>query len=378
VLGRKEGSDPPPEWWAAPPGVRWVRMNASGLILMYHRVEDLQSDPWGLAVSPRHFVEHLEVLCEHGRPLALGGAVQALQNRGLPKRAMVVTFDDGYADNLYTARPLLERYDVPATVFVTSGYTGRGREFWWDALEAILLGHEALPAELSITADGRTWRWTLRDAGHEPDAVPRSDGQGPAAAHEAPRGRYELCRAVHRVLLTLGEEERLRVLDKLKGWAGVTADAHASHRCLSPGELVALARGELIEVGSHTVSHPVLPALPAPAQREEIRQSKVELEALLRHPVTSFAYPYGLASAETASLVREEGFSCACSGRAGLLSRQTDLFCLPRIKVGPWDGEGLARVLFAWFQLGDLTDAWDPGFAHRHAAWPSSAWRPTP
>jgi hypothetical protein len=66
--------------------------------------------------------------------------------------------------------------------------------------------------------------------------------------------------------------------------------------------------------------------------------------------VTSFAYPYGHHAAETAALLREEGFSSACSVHSGLLNRRSDLFWLPRIKVEDWDGEKLDRVLSDWFK----------------------------
>jgi len=80
-----------------------------------------------------------------------------------------------------------------------------------------------------------------------------------------------------------------------------------------------------------------------------IRQSKRTLEQWLGRPVRSFAYPYGHYAAATSALVRKEGFSSACSGQAGLVSQQSDLFWLPRIKVEDWDGERLAMVLAEWF-----------------------------
>lgn len=327
--------------------------NAIGLILVYHRIIELQSDPWGLAVSPRHFVEHLEVLRKHSQPLPLMQTVNAIQHRALPwGRTLVVTFDDGYADNLYIAAPLLDRYDVPATVFLTSGYIGGGREFWWDALERILLGPEVLPPELRITAAGRISEWSLGEARYYAQDVRRSDRKRFAARHGRPSGRYELYRAVHRVLQPLDDKERVSVLNDLSDWGGVTMSARESHRCLSPDDVMALARRELIELGAHTVTHPGLPALPEASQREEIRQCKLELEQLLARPVTSFAYPYGQYAAETVALVREEGFSCACSTQAGVVNRETGLFCMPRMKVEDWDGERLARMLSDWFSVG--------------------------
>ncbi|MGB7043842.1 MAG: polysaccharide deacetylase family protein [Methylocella sp.] len=92
------------------------------------------------------------------------------------------------------------------------------------------------------------------------------------------------------------------MLNDLSDWGGVTMSARESHRCLSPDDVMAPARRELIELGAHTVTHTALPALPEASQREEIRQCKPELEQLLGRPVTSFAYPYGQYAAETAAL----------------------------------------------------------------------------
>ena len=69
----------------------------------------------------------------------------AVSGGDVPSAGVVVTFDDGYADNFHNAKPLLERYEIPATVFVTTGYLQDQREFWWDELERILLQPGTLP-----------------------------------------------------------------------------------------------------------------------------------------------------------------------------------------------------------------------------------------
>jgi peptidoglycan/xylan/chitin deacetylase (PgdA/CDA1 family) len=74
---------------------------------------------------------------------------------------VAVTFDDGYADNLLNGKPLLECYDVPVTVFVTSGYVGAGREFWADELERLFLQPGTLRQELCLAIKGRTHQWDL-------------------------------------------------------------------------------------------------------------------------------------------------------------------------------------------------------------------------
>src|SRR5262249_7442049 len=149
-------------------GARWLRnqVDPRALILVYHRVADLPSDPFQLAVSPKHLAEHMAILHRHYRPMALRQLVSFLRGdrsparpRGLTKlaatlsgphfpcRTVVVTFDDGYQDNLVNAKPLMERWEVPGTVFVATGYVGKGREFWWDELERLVLGPGAFPQQ---------------------------------------------------------------------------------------------------------------------------------------------------------------------------------------------------------------------------------------
>lgn len=330
---------------------RWLRNRfAPGvLILHYHRVVELPSDPHLLCVTPQHFAEHLEILQKHGRPMPLQHLVQALRDGNLPHRAVAVTFDDGYADNLYNAKPLLERYDIPATVFVTTGYMGHEREFWWDELERVLLQPGTLPETLHLSVNGSFYHWELGEVAHysEDDYwryrcwnVEQRDDTSP---------RQRLFRSLYQLLHPLAEGEQQKVLDKLRVWAGVQSLCRPTHRTLTLNEVFHLAEGKLVEVGAHTVTHPVLSLLPAATQRDEIRWSKARLEEILEHPVTSFAYPYGLLTAETVTVVRESGFACACSSFADVVWRGTDRFQLPRVLVRDWDGETFASRLREWF-----------------------------
>ena len=325
------------------------RRERKALILLYHRVAELRSDPWYLAVAPRRFDEHLEVLRRHARPMRLQQLSQALLNGNkLPDRSVVVTFDDGYADNLHNAKPLLEHHDVPATVFLTTGYLGHEREFWWDELDRLLLRPGALPERLSLTVDGGTYRWELGEAARYGEDAARCHRRW-RAWEEAPSSRHSLYNSLWELLHPMAEDERRRVLDELRGWAGAEPAGSPSHRLLSLEEVVALAQGELIEVGAHTVTHPALSTLPPVSQRDEILGSKVQLEEILGRPVTSFAYPYGNRSAETVGIVREAGFACACSTRADVVRRSTNHFKLPRAHVQDWDREEFATWLSRWF-----------------------------
>src|SRR6185369_2424037 len=91
---------------------------AKALILMYHRVAHVSADPFSLSVAPLHFAEQLDVLRKRAYAMRLQELTAALCDGNIAPRSVVLTFDDGYVDNLETARPLLEHHDIPATVFI--------------------------------------------------------------------------------------------------------------------------------------------------------------------------------------------------------------------------------------------------------------------
>lgn len=312
----------------------WLRSQFGSrvLVLLYHRVAELATDPQMLAVTPRRFAEHLEILPKHGKLMHLQQLTKALRVGKLPRRGVVVTFDDGYSDNLWNAKPLLQRHDVPATVFVTTGNLGKEREYWWDELDRILLQPRTLPETFELRVNGTVRRWDL------PEAAPVT----------RERMYFSLCELVR----PLPEDEQQRILEEVRNWAGVETGGRPSHRALSPAEVGQLADGGLVEVGAHTVSHPVLSASPPAKQRWELQQSKAGLEEILGRPVTSFAYPFGTRedyTGETVALVRETGFTCACSNFVAAVTRRADLFQMPRVVVRDWGGDVLDRHVREWF-----------------------------
>ena len=321
------------------------------LILLYHRVATLKSDPWGLAVSPGRFAEHLEALRQHARPMQLRELSRGLGDATLPESAVVVTFDDGYADNLHNAKPLLVRHGVPATVFVTSGFVGHKREFWWDELGRLLLRPGVLPDTLSLSVVGNMHRWELGEAAHYTREEFRRH-RGWRAWKSCPTPRHSLYISLCELLRPISEQERQRKLNELRRWVVAVPGRRPRHRPLSAREIDELGQEGLIEVGAHTVTHPILSALPPASQQREIARSKARLEEVCGHPVTSFAYPYGKPrdyTAKTVDIVRRAGFGCACSTFAGVVGHSSDRFQLPRVYVRNWDGDRLARLLRKWF-----------------------------
>jgi peptidoglycan/xylan/chitin deacetylase (PgdA/CDA1 family) len=327
------------------------RLAPGGLILMYHRVTEINSDPWSLCVSPQHFAEHLEVLKQSCRPLKLEQMTQEMQERKRLSRSVAITFDDGYADNLHQAKPVLERYDIPATIFLAAGYLGQEKEFWWDELDKLLLQPGLLPEKLHLEIRGQLYIWELGgEARCAEDTFTRHQGWRVEKDTPSPSIRQALYAALWKLLQPLDEEERQRVLTALRSWAGTTATGRLTHRALTLAEAVAIDQGGLIELGAHTVNHPALASISTEAQQAEIQQSKTRLEELLGHSVHSFAYPYGSFNEQTPGLVQGAGFARACSTIAGTVWPRSDPFLLPRVEVHDWDGEEFGRRLSRWLK----------------------------
>ncbi len=319
---------------------------ADPVILLYHRVAELPADPQALCVTPRHFAEHLEVLRDRRRPMSLSRLCERLGDADLDRHATAISFDDGYADNLQTAKPLLERHGVPATVFVTTRDDVDECELWWDQLERLLLEPGLLPARVCLTVGGVRHNWDLDDAAVYSERDRRRLQSWSVLDSTTPGPRQKIYRALADLLRPLTASERRDVLKVLRGLTGKPSLVRPTHRTLLPEDVVRLAADGLVDVGAHTVTHPVLAALSLEDQRFEIRRSKSRLEDLLGRPVSAFAYPYGTRTdytAETTAIVSEAGFRHACSNFPGTLSRTTDRFQLPRVLVRDCDGDTFAR-----------------------------------
>lgn len=102
------------------------------MILLYHRVASSNNDSHKLCVSPENFQKQVEYLKENFKVIPLVQLVQNIKTKGIQNNSIIITFDDGYADNLHNALPILEEFNVPATVFLTAGYVDSNKPFYWD------------------------------------------------------------------------------------------------------------------------------------------------------------------------------------------------------------------------------------------------------
>lgn len=315
---------------------------------MYHHIGETDSDPWSLSVTPGHLAEQLEVLRKLSNPLKLLELTKDIEKGCIRHRSVIITFDDGYADNLHYAKPLLERFDIPATIFLITGYFGRNREFWWDELEKICLQPGKLPNVLRLNINGENCEWNLGEFADYSEAEHRRNLDW-RIGQPVPSGRHSLYHSVWQRLQPLPEEEIEQILNSLWELSGATRSTRPGQRSLTVEEAVVLGEGNLIEIGAHSVSHALFPILSTASQKEEVQNSKTRLEEILGHPVVSFAYPYGQYTQETIPIVRDLGFKCACSTAPTSVSPGTDHFQLPRLQVHDWDGDEFSRQLTNWF-----------------------------
>jgi peptidoglycan/xylan/chitin deacetylase (PgdA/CDA1 family) len=316
------------------------------MVLLYHRIADEASDPFGLCVTPAHFEEHLQVIRRLGTPTALGDLVAGVRDGKVPDNAICLTFDDGYLDNYTAAAPLLEKYDIPATIFFTTGTAGREREWWWDELEGVFLQPGELPHRLELELGGRHRVWEM-GASRTYTSAEQDAHRGWHVDHpHAPTGRHRVFREVYRLVQPLSQEDRSRVMDDLLAWGGTDRNRVRSQRkAMTPEQARALVGKGLVSAGAHTLNHPSLPSQTGAVKRFEIARSKRVLEEWLDQEVQGFAYPYGLYDDDTIAAAREAGLAFACSGDHGKVRRGCNLFLIPRVDVMPGDGDML-RSLF--------------------------------
>jgi len=295
---------------------------------MYHRVFETASDPWELCVSPKHFGLQLELLRRYYPVLSLQQLLSALKAAQLPKRAVVLTFDDGYADNFWNAKPLLEKYEMPATFFVTSGSLDSPIEFWWDDLERILLQPRKLPKCLHLNLQGREYDWQTTNSDE----------------------RQLAYMAIHQILQPLKPSDRNQAIAELFAQADVDPMGRPDYRPLTTDELIQLAQSEWVDIGAHAVTHPLLSVMSREGQSAEIVGSRQKLESILGISVETFSYPYGNFTPETVEIVEAAGFEGALTTDENVVEVRENLFRLGRFGVGDWNGDRFKHKLDEFFR----------------------------
>lgn len=285
-------------------------------VLIFHRVVATPDPLFPDEVDAQRFDQILGWLTQWFQILPLDEAARRLKEGTLPPRAAVLTFDDGYADNEEVALPLLRMHGVPCTFFIATGFLDGGR-MWNDTLiESVRLSSRAV-LDLRGLQDGQgrdLGEHSLRDFGAR---------------------RAALGQLIERVKY-LPTDDRLDCVTRIADRAEVTPP---DDLMMSSQQVRSLRRAGM-QIGAHTVSHPILASLGPEKAADEIAQSRARLESILGERVHLFAYPNGRPGTDYLpdvhpAMVRELGFSAAVSTRKAIARSQDDVFQIPRFT--PWD-----------------------------------------
>lgn len=291
-------------------------LQPKAIILLYHRVIDLEIDPQMLAISINNFESQIQYLSEKYTVVPVKDLLSSKLTWS-SKRKLAITFDDGYFDNYSNALPILKKYKVPATIFVSSGFIGSKNEFWWDELERAVLINPNIPDSLIIKINGII---------HKYDNVKLN--------------KEIVYYNLVKIFQTLPIDQIKDVIEYLKRWGRVEKNARNTHRCMDLEELVYASNSGLIEIGAHTVNHCKLSNENIAVQKNEIEFSKKQLEKFIGKDISIFAYPFGASSDythESLNFVKDIGFSLGLSATQGLIFNKHDNFQIPRFIVRNWD-----------------------------------------
>lgn len=291
-----------------------------GSVLLYHRVTDQHMSPSdyhaniGLFVHTARFEEQIRFAKEHCRCLGMPEFTARLVSGELEPGCATVTFDDGYRDNLTLALPILEKYEVPATIYVTPGFVEGRAALWWNEVEFVV----ARKARLSF--DWRSQKVELECS----------------SVHE----KYAATRHLFAMFKPLNLEEQAELLTQIRS----NLDQRYSYEgeFLSWEEVERLAKHPLVTIGAHTSNHPVLKVLERDAAARELRSAKARLEEKLGRPIDQLAYPFGgidAISEREHALAEEAGFSAAVTTKFGHVhaEHRSHPFAIPRINVDYFD-----------------------------------------
>ncbi len=288
------------------------------LVLSYHEVipDDSPADRFRTRVATRvsEFVRQMEILCRHFKPVSADDLLDHVENgTTLPPHAVLVTFDDGFRNNLICAAPELERMGIPALIHVTSGHIGQDRLLWTQELGERIV----------------SWKNA---------ALPMPRGRPDIELSDDINERWALTDKIRGICKRLPHEERIAYLERLRQEPLTLEDYWRQDlfSFLSWDEVRSLdARG--FSIGSHTVNHPILTTLSPEAVDSELAESKSHIERELGKPCPWLAYPNGGPndfSPEVVSSAESAGYKIAFTliGRTNprsLNPLEIDRVCVP-------------------------------------------------
>lgn len=287
------------------------------LVLLYHRVNPVDDAIYHLTVSPENFEKQILYLKNNFPIFRFEDEWNEYEDDGV-----VITFDDGYMDNYQYMLPILEKYQIPATVFVSSGYVNASSEYWWDEIVRLLTCGQSYPAKFELEDTLYHYVWNTRTL----------------------EERIDLLKSLHWLLKLEPEIERTNYwISQLRNWAKMDAKGRMENLPMSLTQLKQMDESKYITVGGHTVNHRSLGCQSRQAQQYEIGSSITYLEKVLGHKIEVFSYPFGSKvhyNQDTFEICEKSGIKKAATTNKGIWNVGYHPFEIPRIEVKDYnDGQ---------------------------------------
>lgn len=282
------------------------------LVLYYHRINSIQNDPFELCVSAENFDKHICYIKEHYAPLRFEDKWDG------NSQGIVITFDDGYEDNLTNALPILEKYHVPATIFVSTGQILKKKMMWWDELY-----------ELTVEKNNNKF------------IVIQDDVFGCKWKTDGYQMKLNCYFAIHKLM------NHYISLQKKEEWMNqlreqVSLREHSDdYNLLTPVQLKTLSKSGLITIGGHSVSHMSLGKMTEDQQEMEIRENVIQLQEIVSEKITTFSYPFGTVGVDfnmyTQEVCQKYGIRKAATTERKVWRNGEDNWAIPRCEVKNWN-----------------------------------------
>jgi len=314
---------------------------------MYHRVHTPLSDPWDLSVTPENFERQIKFLKSNYPIVSIGEIAHQIQKRNIEKNSIAITFDDGYLDNFETARPILEKYSVPATFFITDGYLDNRQSFWWDELENIILQTPSVPEVFSISFKGKIIEFNLADEADLNNELRIMHSN--FKAMNLPTLRTELYLKLWKLCSPLTRPEQAKLMEQIRDWAGFSEKQARTEGAMSAEQVKELSENPLFTVGGHTKNHLALASHPQEIQESEINENHMFLEKLLNKNINHFAYPSGNYNDITIEILKNR-YTAAFTTHSAPVTKHTSLFEISRVQVKDWKAEEFEASMHKWFK----------------------------
>jgi peptidoglycan/xylan/chitin deacetylase (PgdA/CDA1 family) len=271
-----------------------------------------------LSVTPENFYEQVNYLKNNCALLDVEEFLEIKKSatKKIPKNSVVITFDDGYADNFYHALPIIESLGIQALFCICTGNIDTDNEFWWDRLENIFFS-KCTPTSIEFTANEKKYSFQT-------------------ATELEKKLAYQ---TIYLLLKKQRHNERMLLLKHLEELSKGINGNRATHCSMNSNELWKISVSKSAVVGAHTNTHTPLSLLTYAEQWDEIQNSKTILEKIIKKPVKHFSYPYGGKedyNSDSVRICKELGFEMAFSNFQGHIYKHTSNFELPRFLVRNW------------------------------------------